>query len=72
MEANADFGLLAIYATANKAQVYDVPLMSAASSELKIEANKPIEIPVKVSGAESKFGHTVLYSNFAYVPTAAS
>ncbi len=68
---NADVGLSMIYAARNEGFLFDIPLLGLGGGRVSPEKDQPITIPVTPNGAESKFGHTLLYTNFAYLPNIA-
>jgi hypothetical protein len=56
----------------NAGLVFDVPLISLGNGRLSVEKDKPITLPLDVMGAEGKFGHTLLFQVFNYLPNLAS
>jgi hypothetical protein len=48
-----------------------MPLLSLGDGRLNVEQDQPITLPLDTNAAESKFGHTLLYQSFPYLPTAA-
>ncbi len=68
---NSDVTLDVVMAKNNAGMVFDMPLISLGGGLLKVEADKPITVPIDAMGAQSVFGHTMLYQNFPYLPTAA-
>lgn len=68
---NADVGLSTIYAARNEGFLFDIPLLGLGGGRITVEKDQPIMIPVTPNGAESKFGHTLLYANFPYLPNVA-
>lgn len=69
---NADVTLDVCMAKQNAGIVFDVPLLSLGNGRLAVEKDKPITLPLDVQGAEGKFGHTMLFEVFSYLPTRAS
>lgn len=69
---NADVTLDVCMAKDNAGLVFDVPLISLGNGRLSVEKDKPITLPLDVMGAEGKFGHTLLFQVFNYLPNLAS
>lgn len=65
---NADVSVDCIIARDNRAQVWDIPLLSLSGGQVAVEKDEAITIPVDINGAESDFGYTMLYNYFPYVP----
>lgn len=68
---NADVGLNVIGAARNAGFVFDIPLLSLGGGRVAVEKDQPITVPVEPSGAQSKFGYTMSYTRFNYLPNAA-
>lgn len=68
---NADIGLSMIATAKNAGFLFDIPLMTPGGGRIAVEKDAPITIPLENSGAENKFGHTMLYTNFPYLPNLA-
>lgn len=68
---NADVTLDFIAAAGNAGFVYDIPLLSLGGGRVEVEAGEPVTIPLEPFGAENPNGYTLLYTNFAYLPTVA-
>lgn len=66
---NDDVSLDIIMVKHNKALLFDVPLLSLGDGRLNVEQDQAITLPLETNAAESKFGHTLLYQVFSYVPT---
>lgn len=71
VRANADVGLSVISAAKNVGFVYDVPLLGLGGGRLNVEKDAPITVPLEPAGAENKYGYTLMYCTFAYLPTVA-
>lgn len=71
VRTNADVGLHALFATNNKGFIFDIPLVSLGGGSLSVEKDNPITIELEASGAENKFGYTMLYVNFPLLPKIA-
>lgn len=72
VRSNADVTIDVVIAKQNAGMVFDLPLISLGGGLNKVEKDKPITIPIDAMGAQSKFGHTMIYQNFAYLPSASS
>lgn len=68
---NADITLDVIMVKKNKGLLFDIPLLSLGDGRLNVEQDKPIMVPLENMAAESKFGHTLLFQSFAYLPALA-
>lgn len=69
---NADVTVDVIMVKNNQGVLYDVPLLALGNGRLNVEQDQPITIPLETNAAESKFGHTLLWQFFPYLPNAAS
>jgi len=65
---NSDITLDLVMTKTNKAIVIDVPLLSLGDGRLNVEMDQPITLPLENNAAESSFGHTLLITQFPYVP----
>lgn len=69
---NADVTVDLVLAKANAGIAMDIPLMGLGDGRLKVEMDKPITLPLSIqAAASSKFNHTILFSVFPYLPSAA-
>ena len=68
---NADVGLFAIFATKLKGFIFDIPLVGLSGGTLNVEKDNPITLELEASGAENKFGYTLMYVNFPVLPKVA-
>ena len=68
---NADVGLFAIFASKLKGFIFDIPLVGLSGGTLNVEKDKPITLELEASGAENKFGYTMMYVNFPVLPKVA-
>ena len=68
---NADVGLFAIFATKLKGFIFDIPLVGLSGGTLNVEKDNPITLELEASGAENKFGYTMMYVNFPVLPKVA-
>lgn len=69
---NADVTIDAIMVKNNQGILYDIPLLALGNGRLNVEQDQPITIPLETNAAESKFGHTLLWQFFPYLPNAAT
>jgi hypothetical protein len=67
----SEAGMYTIAAVENQGIVFDLPSLTLGGGKLAVELNKPITVPLTSQGAQSKFGHTMLFQHFAYLPNAA-
>ena len=68
---NADVGLSTILASKNAGMVWDIPLLGLGGGRLNVEKDAPVTVPLEPAGAENKYGYTLMFVNFAYLPNAA-
>lgn len=68
---NSDVTIDIIMQKKNKALLWDIPLLSLGDGRLAVEQDQPITLPLETNAAESKFGHTLLFQTFSYLPDAA-
>lgn len=68
---NADVGLFAIFASKLKGFIFDIPLVGLSGGTLNVEKDNPITLELEASGAENKFGYTMMYVNFPVLPKVA-
>lgn len=68
---NADVGLFALFATKGKGFIFDIPLVSLGGGTLNVEKDNPVTLELEASGAENKFGYTMMYVNFPVLPKVA-
>lgn len=60
-----------IFAADNAGYVFDIPLLGLGNGVLEITLNEPIMLPLELMAGESDAGHTMSYTTFNYLPTAA-
>ena len=68
---NSDVTLDMVMLKKNNALLWDIPLLSLGDGRLSVEQDKSITLPLETNAAESKFGHTLLFQVFGYLPDAA-
>lgn len=66
---NASVTYDVIAASDNAGFVFDIPLLTLSGGRVEVEAGEPVVIPLEQFGAENPNGYTLLYTNFAYLPT---
>lgn len=55
----------------NAGFVFDIPLLTLGDGSLKVEMDKPIDLPLDLSASASKYDHTFLMTIFPYLPSIA-
>ena len=68
---NSDITIDVIFQKKNAAMLWDIPLVSLGDGRLSVEQDQPITIPLETNAAESKFGNTLLFQTFLYLPDVA-
>ena len=68
---NADVTMDLIIVKNNMGLVWDIPLMALGNGMISVEQDSAITVPLDTMAAQSSFGHTLLYVNFPYLPSAA-
>jgi hypothetical protein len=68
---NADVTLDMISVKKNTGMVWDIPLLTLGGGRVTVEQDQPVMIPLDSNAAESAFGHTLMFGNFAYLPNLA-
>lgn len=68
---NADVTLDFIAAAANAGFVFDIPLLSLGGGIIDVEPGREVRVPLELYGAENENEYTLLYTNWAYLPTLA-
>lgn len=68
---NADITLDIAMVKDNAGLLLDIPLLSLGDGRLAVEQDTAIMVPLENMAAESKFGHTLLFMSFPYLPTTA-
>jgi hypothetical protein len=68
---NADVGLSIITASKNSGFIFDIPLLGLGGGRVTVEKDNPVMLPLESNGAESKFGYTLYYAVFKYLPSLA-
>jgi hypothetical protein len=69
---NADITLDVIMVKSNRGLLFDIPLLSLGNGRLNVEQDQAITVPLETNAAESKFGHTLLFQSFPYLPSLAA
>ena len=68
---NADVTIDVIMQKRNSALMWDIPLMSLGDGRLNVEKDQAITLPLETQAVESKFGHTLMFEQFNYLPDIA-
>lgn len=68
---NADITMDVIMVKNNAGLLFDIPLLALGNGRINIEQDQPVTVPLETNAAESKFGHTLLFQSFPYLPTLA-
>jgi len=69
---NADITVDVAMVKNNSGVLIDIPLLTLGNGRLTVEQDKAIMLPLDVNGAQSKFGNTMLFQSFAYLPSKAN
>lgn len=68
---NSSVTIDVIMVKANAGVVFDLPLVTLGNGRLNVEQDQKVTLPLDTMGAQSKFGTSMLYESFPYLPTAA-
>lgn len=68
---NSDVTVDIVMLKKNLALLWDIPLLSLGDGRLAVEQDQAITLPLENNAAESKFGHTLLFQSFPYLPDVA-
>lgn len=68
---NADITLDFVAVKNNAGVLFDIPLLSLGDGRLNVEQDTPIMLTLENMAAESKFGHTLMFQTFDYLPNSA-
>ncbi len=71
VRGNSDVTIDIIMLKKNLAMLWDIPLLSLGDGRLAVEQDQAITLPLETNAAESKFGSTLLFQSFSYLPDAA-
>jgi len=69
---NGDITLDMALVKDNTGLLLDIPLLSLGDGRLAVEQDTAIMVPLENMAAESKYGHTLLFQSFPYLPTKAA
>jgi len=72
VRSNSSVTIDVIMTRPNGAVLFDVPLLTLGDGRLQVEKDAPITIPLEQNAAESKFGNTLLFQSFQYLPSVAT
>jgi hypothetical protein len=70
--ADVSYSIANVNKLKNYGFLFDIPLLQVAVDALNVAKDADIMVPLDLSGAQSKFGHTVLYEFFPYLPNLAA
>ena len=56
----------------NVGLLFDIPLLTLGNGKLQVEADTPIMLPLTNEAARSKFGNTMTFQQFFYLPDIAN
>lgn len=68
---NADVSFNIILARDNSGFIFDIPLLGLGGGRLNVEKDNPVTVPLEPAGAENKYGYTLQYEYFPYLPNLA-
>ncbi len=71
IQNNKSGQLTFIFANSDGAVVLDVPEMDMSGLRLTVTSGSPVTLPITPSGYMNKFGYTVSYQRFSYLPPTA-
>lgn len=68
---NADITMDYILVKNQRGALFDLPLIALGGGQITVEQDQAIMLPLETNAAESKFGHTLLFQSFNYLPLIA-
>jgi hypothetical protein len=68
---NADITIDLFVAKKNAGIVLDVPLITLGDGRLKVEQDEAIMLPLELNASQGKFGATMTWTHFPYLPNVA-
>lgn len=68
---NADVSFNIMFARDNSGFIFDIPLLGLGGGRLNVEKDNPITVPLTPAAAENKYGYTLQYEYFPYLPSLA-
>jgi hypothetical protein len=68
---NSDVTMHMIFAKNNVGNLWDLPLISLGNGRLDVQLGQSIKLPLDITASENKFGTTLVYQNFPYLPNMA-
>jgi hypothetical protein len=71
VRANSDATIDIVLKKPNAAVLFDIPMMGLGDGRLGVEKDKPITLPLDMEAGESKFGTSLLFVSFPYLPSVA-
>lgn len=69
---NADITMDFIMVKNNAGTLFDIPLLTLGNGRLNVEQDKSIMLPLDTTAAQGKFGNTLIFQSFAYLPSSAA
>lgn len=69
---NADITMDFIMVKNNAGTLFDLPLVTLGNGRLTVEQDKSIMLPLDTTVAQGKFGSTLTFQSFPYLPSAAA
>ena len=68
---NADITMDYILVKNQRGALFDLPLVALGGGQITVEPDQAVMLPLETNAAESKFGHTLLFQSFNYLPLIA-
>ena len=68
---NADVTIDAIVVKSGQGLLWDIPLLTLGDGRVSVEKDSAVTIPLDTNAVEGKFGHTLLFMYFPYLPNIA-
>lgn len=71
LKDNVDVGMQMILSRNNEGVIFDIPMMGMGSSIPSVSDGEPLMMDLTANGAKSKYGYTLSFQNFPYLPDVA-
>lgn len=68
---NSDCGLHIMVAKNQQGFMFDIPLLTVSGGSLEVQTGQPITMQLENTGAENKYGYTMSYTKFTFLPKIA-
>lgn len=68
---SADITLDILMAKENRGMMADVPLITLGDGKINIEQDQPVKLPLTTDAAQGKYGATLTWTYFPYLPNVA-